>query len=160
MSSGFRIGACAAAAGALALAGSYELSSGNSGRARAGCAKSFEHVVSVPIGRERQALLSVCGFGRLSIRCRDGAAVALAYRNTTGTSQSASVQAGGQGASSDLAPGERMLRPGPLAGVQLWQVATISKGRVAVARMTVSATRLGPMACFVSARSDALSRPR
>jgi hypothetical protein len=117
-------------------------------------------VVSVPLGGDRQSLLSVGGFGRVSARCRRGQTVGLAYRNTTGTSQSASVQDGGQGASGELAPGERLLRPGPLVGVQVWQVATISKGRIAVARVSASATRLGPMACFVSARSDALSRPR
>jgi hypothetical protein len=98
--------------------------------------------------------------GRLTARCRRGQTVGVVYRNTTGTSQSAAVQDGGAAASSELGPGERLLRPGPLAGVQLWQVATISKGRVAVARVTASATRLGPAVCFVSARGDALSRPR
>jgi hypothetical protein len=116
--------------------------------------------VSVPIGPGRQHILKVGGLGRLTARCRRGQTVGVVYRNTTGTSQSAAVQDGGQAASSELAPGERLLRPGPLAGVQLWQVATISKGRVAVARVTASATRLGPAACFVSARSDELSRPR
>lgn len=119
-----------------------------------------ERVVSVPIGPKRQAVLGLRGFGRLSARCRRGQAVGLAYGNSSATSQSASVQIGGAGASGELAPGERLLRPGPLVGVQWWQVATISKGEVAVVRVSTSATRLGPMACLVSARSEALSRPR
>jgi hypothetical protein len=109
------------------------------------------------MGPQRQAVLGLRGFGRLSVRCRHGQAVALAYRNTSATSQSASVQNVGAGASSELASGERLLRPGPLVGVQWWQVATISKEEVAVVRVSASATRLGPMACLVSARSEALA---
>ncbi len=116
--------------------------------------------MSVPIGPGRQRIVSVAGLGRLTARCSRGQTVGVVYRNATETSQSAAVQDGGQAASSELAPGERLLRPGPLAGVQLWQVATISKGRVAVARVTASATRLGPAVCFVSVRADELSRPR
>ena len=55
--------------------------------------------------------------------------------------------------STPIGPGRRPI-------LTLWRVATISKGRVAVARVTASATRLGPAVCFVSARGDALSRPR
>ena len=85
----------------------------------------------------------------------------ITYRNTTGISQSAAVQHGSQAASSGIDPGERLLRPGPLVGVQLWQVAAISKTHVGVARLTLSATRLaGAGGCFVSVRSDTLSRPR
>jgi hypothetical protein len=112
------------------------------------------------MGRHRQAVLGLRGFGRLSVRCRRGQAVGLAYRNSSATSQSASVQNGGEGASGELVPGERLLRPGPLVGVQWWQVTTISKAEVAVLRVSASATRLGPMACLVSARSEALSWPR
>jgi hypothetical protein len=45
--------------------------------------------------------------------------------------------------STPIGPGRRPI-------LTLWQVATISKGRVAVARVM----------CFMSARGDALSRPR
>jgi hypothetical protein len=93
---------------------------------------SAKRVVSLPIGRDRQTIVSVRGAGRVSGRYRRGQAVGVAYRNAAGSSQSAAVQDGGQAASSELAPGERLLRPAPLVGVQLWQVAPISKGRVAV----------------------------
>jgi hypothetical protein len=113
----------------------------------AASATGSARVASVPIGPDRHAVLGLRGFGRLSVRCRRGLAVGLAFRNTSASSQSASVQNGGAGASSELAPGDRLLRPGPLVGVQWWQVATIGKGEVAVVRVSASATRLGPMAC-------------
>jgi hypothetical protein len=157
MASSWRLGLCVAVAGAVVLLGCHEPSS----RGTAGDAGSrTERVVSVPFGPQRQAVLDVRGFGRLSVRCARGQAVGVAYRNSSGGSQSASVQNGGEGASSDLAPGERLLRPGPLVGVQWWQVATISKAEVAVLRVSASATRLGSVACLVSARSEALRRPR
>ena len=129
------------------------------GGGRAVVAESVR-VASVPVGPGRRAVLGLRRFGRVSARCSRGRAARVAYRNVSGTSQAVAVQDGGQAASSVLDPGERLLRPGPLVGVQLWQAATIGKGRVELARITVSGGPLGLTGCLVSARGDGAKRPR
>jgi hypothetical protein len=115
---------------------------------------------SIPLGARRQHVLSLPRLGRFSGRCADGAALGLSYRNTSATSESVGVNAGPSALAANLDPTERVSVNPLSAGVQTWQLAVISKGRIEVATVTASVTRLGPATCFASIRAEQVRRPR
>lgn len=105
-------------------------------------------------------LASLPGLGRLTGTCRDGSA-RIAFAVTGGTSETVAVTSGRATRSAVLDPGERLLSPERLRGVELWQVSVISEGRVRVGTAWVSGHRLnGGPGCFVTARTDVTARTR